>query len=152
MFGWLSGQKRLSQKWPHTRLGLVTLSYLFVFLGKIQSCIIKLVLIKKNINQLFNCLNEVLHNKPYKIPCYAECFCFELGQRYLYYYNIFAFTIHKITVIGTDKNTQKQLKNLAAKNNSEPVKNTGTKVHYEFSNFFRHPNETAPLSLTSAHI
>ena len=91
-------------------------------------------------------------NKPYKIPCYAECFCFELGQRYLYYYNIFAFTIHKITVIGTDKNTQKQLKNLAAKNNSEPVKNTGTKVHYEFSNFFRHPNETAPLSLTSAHI
>ena len=34
---------------------------------------------KKNINQLFNCLNEVLHNKPYKIPCYAECFCFELG-------------------------------------------------------------------------
>ena len=80
------------------------------------------------------------------------CFCFELGQRYLYYYNIFAFTIHKITVIGTDKNTQKQLKNLAAKNNSEPVKNTGTKVHYEFSNFFRHPNETAPLSLTSAHI
>ena len=107
---------------------------------------------KKNIHQLFNCLNEVLHNKPYKIPCYAECFCFELGQRYLYYYNIFAFTIHKITVIGTDKNTQKQLKNLAAKNNSEPVKNTGTKVHYEFSNFFRHPNETAPLSLTSAHI
>ena len=107
---------------------------------------------KKNINQLFNCLNEVLHNKPYKIQCYAECFCFELGQRYLYYYNIFAFTIHKITVIGTDKNTQKQLKNLAAKHNSEPVKNTGTKVHYEFSNFFRHPNETAPLSLTSAHI
>ena len=77
------------------------------------------------------------------------CFCFELGQRYLYYYNIFAFTIHKITVIGTDKNTQKQLKNLAAKHNSEPVKNTGTKVHYEFSNFFRHPNETARLSLTS---
>ena len=60
--GWLAGQKRLSQKWPHTRLGLVTLSYLFVFLGKIQSCIIKLVLIKKNINQLFNCLNEVLHS------------------------------------------------------------------------------------------
>ena len=148
MFGWLAGQKRLSQKWPHTyqvRFGYFELP--ICFLGENPKLHNKTCTNKKT----FINYSTVLM-KPYKIPCYAECFCFELGQRYLYYYNIFAFTIHKITVIGTDKNTQKQLKNLAAKNNSEPVKNTGTKVHYEFSNFFRHPNETAPLSLTSAHI